>query len=145
MRSFNQQLERPAAMGAWGIGAFENDDAADWLCDLEESSNGALIEAALQLNDAYLDAPGCVVAIAAAEVVAALLGRPMAKLPRKAVAWVGRNQGLDGVALVPLCVAAIRRIRNDSELKDLWEESSEMSNWEATLDDLVSRLTSRAL
>jgi hypothetical protein len=69
-------------MGAWGFGSFDNDDAADWIFELEESSGvTALVSAFKAIKpDRYLEAPECSVALAAAEVVAALRGRPLPTL-----------------------------------------------------------------
>lgn len=68
-----------ALAGAWGVGSFENDDAADWSSACSQSLGiGPVVRA---LNDVfspgYLEAPQAAEAIAAAEVVAAALGRPV--------------------------------------------------------------------
>lgn len=71
-------------MGAWGSGSFDNDDALDWVNDLEGSKGTAVIEFALQavLDESdYLEAPECSAALCAAEVVAALKGAPGQGLP----------------------------------------------------------------
>ncbi len=68
-------------MGAWGTAAFDNDDASDWVYELEKNGMEA-IEAAL--TDAMLATdlgmPDDVDAIAAGEVIAAALGKPAADL-----------------------------------------------------------------
>ena len=82
-------------MGAWDIGPFDNDDAADWLFALEVSSDTATIAAALgvitDIGNEYLEAPDCSNALAAVEIVAALRGHPIANLPDNAKAWVERT------------------------------------------------------
>jgi hypothetical protein len=35
-------------MGAWGIGNFDNDDASDWVYELEEVEDMSLVEATLE-------------------------------------------------------------------------------------------------
>ncbi len=139
-------------MGASNSGPFDNDDAADWLCELEESSGLKAISAALAgvlppsgllgqfRKPGYLEAPECSVAIAAAEVVAALQGSPMAGLPENAAAWVAQNRELAAGGLVSKARAAVERVRTASELRELWEESGGLAAWEASLDDLVRRL-----
>jgi hypothetical protein len=131
-------------MGAWDFGPFDNDDASDWLYELEESSSTSAIAAALNIvtdsGDEYLEAPDCSNALAAAEIVAALRGRPIAKLPDNAKAWVDAHKEIEASFLVPLAQAAIQRIRTNSELKELWDESDEAPKWYATLDDVSSRL-----
>ena len=47
-------------MGAWGVGTFENDDASDWVYQLEEAGDLDLVEVTLQAAadpEAYLEAP----------------------------------------------------------------------------------------
>ncbi len=132
-------------MGAWDFGPFDNDDASDWLYDLEESSDLSLLANAFRaVTDAggdYLEAPDCCNALAAAEIVAALLGNPIAKLPDNARAWVDAHSGLDASSLVPAAQAAIQQIRSKSELKELWEESDDARKWRGTLDDVSDRLS----
>jgi hypothetical protein len=131
-------------MGAWGSGPFENDDAGDWLFELEESPDASVISAALShVIDAdadELEAPEACNALAAAEVVAALNDHPLPDLPDNAREWVDEHEDVDASNLIPKALAAIQRIRKNSELKDLWDESKDSKKWYATLDDLVKRL-----
>jgi hypothetical protein len=131
-------------MGAWDIGPFDNDDASDWLYDLEKSADGSLISSTLQvvadIGDDYLEAPDCANALAAAEIVAALRGRPIDEFPEEAEAWVDAHRGVEVSSLVAIALAVIQRIRTNSELKELWDDSDDAAKWYATLDDLASRL-----
>ena len=80
-------------MGAWGIGTFENDDAGDWVDRLEESEGLTLLTETLAPAadpSGYLEAPTCTEALAAAEVVAALAGRPA---PEPTGGGAGLGQG----------------------------------------------------
>ena len=83
-------------MGAWGTGSFGNDDAADWLYDLYESEGDVLLVQSLSTiatasPSSYLEAPVCCVALAAAEIVAAVEGRPSPDLPGEAGHWLERQ------------------------------------------------------
>ncbi len=131
-------------MGAWDIGPFDNDDAADWLYALEASSDISTIAAALgvitDIGDEYLEAPDCWNALAAVEIIAALRGHPIATLPDNAKAWVEAHREFDVSSLVPTAQAVIQRIRSNSELNELWDESEEAAKWHATLDDVCARL-----
>jgi hypothetical protein len=131
-------------MGAWDFGPFDNDDAGDWLYELEKSSDTSVIAEALHrvtnIGDEYLEAPDCSSAIAAAEVVAALRDHPVGKFPDNAKQWVATHGSLKADTLVPSALAALQRIRTNSELKELWDESDEAPKWYATLDDLTDRL-----
>lgn len=78
-------------MGAWGLESFENDDALDWLADLEQADDEQFLVETLTaaIEEAgYLEIGGASNAIAAAEVVAALAGHPAPSLPEAAAAWV---------------------------------------------------------
>lgn len=126
-------------MGAWGAGTFDNDDALDWLDDLVDGASDA-IRLALEATDAeQLEAPDASSALAAAEVVAAALGHPAAELPGEVSDWLEQNGTKSAAALAPLARQAVERVRQNSELKDLWEEA-DPSEWTAALDDLRKRL-----
>jgi len=89
-------------MGAWGAGNFENDDALDWLAVLQAEglqAAGGAIQDVLTLADDYLEATTCCAALAAAEVIAALRGRPASRLPDELVEWLGRVSGDPGEEL----------------------------------------------
>lgn len=130
-------------MGAWGIGNFDNDDAADWVYELVESDRATLLETALRAVDSdedYLEAPECSIALASAEVVAALLGAASPALPDEVRLWVDEHALEVDHNLLGLARAAVIRIRQDSELKELWEESGQYERWESVLNDLMRRL-----
>ena len=129
-------------MGAWGHGNFENDDAADWLLQLEESEGLDVVASALEAvgGDDYLEAPECTVGLAAAEVVAALIGYPAQALPEEVASWlVGRSIEPDD-PLVNEARDAVARIGGDSELSELWQETDDYDDWKAVLSDLTERL-----
>lgn len=134
-------------MGAWGHGSFDNDDACDWLYELETASDISVLQRALQIvvdsNDDYLEAPACSNAIAAAEVIAALQGQPTEHLPENAILWIEAHRDLDVSSLLLPAQLALQRIRLNSELQELWDESDDPADWYATLDDLSARLHKR--
>ncbi|EEF62971.1 DUF4259 domain-containing protein [Pedosphaera parvula] len=131
-------------MRAWDFGPFDNDTALDWLWGLEEASDTSVIAAAFErvteTGEEYLEAGECCEAIAAAEVVAALKGHPLAKLPERVKDWVDGHQDLEVQELVPTALAVRQRIRTKSELKELWDEGKGAPEWYESLDDLVRRL-----
>lgn len=130
-------------MGTWGVGAFENDTAADWLSELAEADDeraflDETLRGAMIAGDQNLDAPDAVMAFAAAEIVAAMKG------------WPGENTGLSGgfepldsdpsPELVQLALEAIERIRTGpSELLELWSEG-DATEWLEAIEDLRARL-----
>ena len=135
-------------MGTWGTGSFANDDAMDWVADLEESDDLEIIKETLDrivsAEDAYLEKPDGAAAVAAAEIVAALLGAPGTTLTEEAHEWVVTHAGLNVPAdIVQLAIAALQRVRSDpdlSEIMDSWQESEHLADWLAVLDDLDHRL-----
>ena len=65
-------------MGAWGIAAFDNDDASDWVYDLEKrGSPRSMRRWRMRRARPTSMRPTDVNAIAAGEVVAAARGRPV--------------------------------------------------------------------
>ncbi len=66
-------------MGTWSHEPFGNDSANDWAYDLEDQSDLSLVVGAIQAvldnGDDYLDSDLAVEAVAAAEVLAKMLGR----------------------------------------------------------------------
>ena len=131
-------------MGAWGPGVFENDDASDWVWELEDDTDGSvIIEALSAVVDTPVDeqpeAPECSNALAAAEVVAAARGNRATELPSEASVWIQAHSDLVEPGLLALASGAVERIAIDSELKDLWEEAGDEA-WSAVVSDLLSRL-----
>ena len=131
-------------MGAWGIKTFENDDASDWIYDLEETSDLSLFEATFEAaREDYLEAPeGCTI-LAAAEVLLALQGRPRDGFPEEAANWVAKNKALDGLAVRQAAARAVQRVlAEDSELQELWEETDDYQAWKNDVLEIISLLQS---
>ena len=135
-----------ALAGGWDVGPFDNDDALDWVWELSESSDLSVVEEALQSaisTSGYLEAPTGSIAVAAAEVVAALKGKPRAQLPDEVTSWVASHQLEVDDHLVKAARQAIVLVKNSesSELAQLWSDSDELLNqWHKDLADLERRL-----
>ncbi len=130
-------------MGAWAEGSFDNDDAGDWVWELKEAEDTAILEEVFSVitdTDDYLEAPDCSIAIAAAEVVAAMRKRPAAKLPPEVQAYVARIGNEPSPDLVAAALAALKRLRIKSELQELWDEGDKGDKWHKTVEELESRL-----
>lgn len=125
-------------MGTWGPGPFENDSALDWAGSLTEGNDLEPLSIAIQgLLDGEADVED--EAIAAAEVLAALAGRPCASLPDTLRSW-SQSQPAPPAELLALVADAVRHMRTHSELAGLWAESDDLAAWHAAIDDLVRRL-----
>lgn len=130
--------------GAWGVGAFDNDDALDWVMELEQSLDAKLLIATFDRIDAkarYIEAPECAQALAAAEVVAAAMGHASPSLPPEASKWIARVRPKITRELRETARAAVETCRNgkNSELRDLWLEGKG-EDWLKGSADLVERL-----
>ena len=130
-------------MGAWGHHFDENDGAADWLAEFEDEPNWDIVGAAFRnvTSDpkAYVEVDEGSAALAAAEIVAASRGRGSQRLPEVLSQWATANAG-GGAALIEPARSAIAAVRDGGELRELWDESEEASDWLSTVDDLISRL-----
>lgn len=130
-------------MGAWGHGPFENDDAGDWIGELEDANDfwafvRSTLDSIASAGDEYLEAPDCSMTVAAAEVVAASLGRPV---DEEVQAWVS-GQSAAPTEIVDLARRAVGAIKSKSELRELWEEGDGFEEWLASMKDLEARLAS---
>jgi hypothetical protein len=119
-------------VGTWGTGPFDNDDAADFAADLEDSQAGDPVRVVTRvLTDTmaardYLEADLGAEAVAAAALLAAQCpgGDPIGP--------EGPHGELPTFpdTLRPLAVRALDRVlADDSELTELWAESDESDGW----------------
>jgi len=134
-------------MGAWGAGVFENDDAGDWVWELEDDNDMSVLHEALAAAvdtplDEAVEVADASNALAAAEIVAAARGQHGVELPSEAREWIGRNAGLVDARTVALATAAVERVSINSELKELWEEA-ESDEWSLVVSGLLDRLRAR--
>ncbi len=128
-------------MGAWGYKSFDNDDACDWLDDLQDSDDLALLADTFTAADTdYLEAPDGSCILAAAEILLALLGRGRA-LPEEAQEWVDSHAELNAALLKPAALTALEMLLGEnSELDELWSESDEHALWRADVQEMMDRL-----
>ena len=105
-------------MGTWGYKPTENDIAQDLLGDFTDSKNISVLETSLdtvcnlKASD-FLDAPTAEQAVAAAHII-------------------NTSEGIsseDKVRLAEKINVALKRVVENSELKDLWTESPGYKDW----------------
>lgn len=137
-------------MGTWSHDAFGNDSACDWAYGLEDQDDLSLVNEAiagvLQSTDDYLDASLATDALAAIEVLARLRGHFGFTNAYTEVAdkWVLRTRLNPSDELVGNALAALERIiGDDSELKELWQESDDEQTWIASVQELRARLLAK--
>ncbi len=133
-------------MGTWGIGSFENDDAGDFMIDLLDSGDLSLVREVLDnvlTSTEYVEAPDATLAIVAAEIVAAARGRPtVAAQQEEGLAdWLARiRPTIDDDLLRQARDALARVLGENSELRELWEETDDMQAWRAAVTELATQL-----
>jgi hypothetical protein len=127
-------------MGAWGIGPFHNDDAADFAGDLDEldgpgraaAIHDALSEAVEETE--YLDASVGAIAVAAAAIVATQQPGGEAVDPE-----YGPKEPVPALpeTMPTLAVQALDRVlAGESALRELWDSSDERQSWLDEIEDL---------
>ena len=133
-------------MGAWGIGTFENDEAVEWLDELQASTDSAVLQIALgetEYGEEYLEAPQGIHILCAGEIIAALQGQPTPDLPDEARDWVQEHKSLDVSPLIPIAIRKIDQVLdNGSELRELWQENeADYPAWSESVSSLQARLS----
>ncbi|MFY0255887.1 DUF4259 domain-containing protein [Chitinophaga sp. 30R24] len=130
-------------MGAWGTRNFENDGSQDWIFDLIDNKDGGLVADTLSRiinNIETLEIPDCEEALAAAEVVAALVSRPSEDFPEDPMDKLDVLNLIGTKALRQLAVTAINKIVAASEMKNHWEQEGQLDAWIAVEQGLIKRL-----
>lgn len=130
-------------MGAWSHTSFGNDDASDFIHEVEEDGQSAVLNAFEVIEhlkpDDYLEASDASVALAAAELVAAGSGKPPADFPPQAAALLPKLAA--DAALREAATGVVRRLLDYSELKELWQQTKDFGAWTSGVADLLERLT----
>lgn len=129
-------------MGAWSHTSFGNDDAGDFIYDAEKKGVRAVEEAIRKIEkmraDDYIESSDASVVIAAGELLATANGKPPIDFPEEA-RNVSARMKRDG-KLQARASAAIARVLAASELREVWEESSDFGAWRADVEALIERL-----
>ena len=132
-------------MGDWDVGAFGNDTAKEWLIELMSGESTspilrAIVNVAKLPATDYLQAPECEIAIAASELVVAARGNPSSQLPTDTASWIANRKFVAGKEVVAMALKVLRRIEENSELKELWSDTDSAGEWRRSIGDLKKRL-----
>lgn len=133
-------------MGVWGINTFDNDTAGDWSYGLEECDDLSYVRQTLEnsiSSGEVLDADIASEALAACEVIARLSGNwgERNAYTETVDDWVKGHPQEAPVGLIALATRVIDSVlREDSELRQLWEQSDEFEEWRECVADLNRRL-----
>ncbi len=132
-------------MNAWGTNSFENESAQDWVTDFVESKDLSAVLLALQsvlelkVSD-QLDPEDCAVAVAAAEVVAAVGGRPAETLGRPLRKLIESMPTGISKSVRELTIKAVTRVAEESPLAAHWQSGGMYEVWREDVDGLLRRL-----
>lgn len=137
-------------MGTWGIRPFENDEALDFLEEVEDSQDrmGVLARPLehVAFSGDYLEVPDLAEAVAAATVIGAVLKPGVAQGEPYLPGWLAEvdSSGLDN-SLVETARKALRRAMQpaDNELHELWTEAGAAQEWQADLSRVLAWLGDR--
>jgi hypothetical protein len=126
-------------MGAWAAGNFSNDVALTFVEGLKDTTEIGSTVVEINRCTEELDVDQSCVALAACDLLAAIMGRPAADLPD------GLDLEVEVVrdAILDVARSLVERVRETSELAEAWKED-DASEWYVVLDDLLQRLTPSA-
>lgn len=124
-------------MGAWGAGGFENDTALDFAARV--GSVDDLVAAFAAEPGETIDADSACTIVAAAECVAAMLGRPADDIPED---LAGRLKGFGkpDAALLETARNHVSMAISNSELCELWAEANDPAEFNLAMTGLIDRL-----
>jgi hypothetical protein len=138
----------PASAGSWAADTLSNDDAAGFLDQIVtngsveaiRSALDATLSSALPVNDERASR-----ALAAAEMVAAMVGNPSRYLPARCKEWAALHSKDSNRDLVLSAVRAVDRVAKDSETQELMQEggAKNLQGWQESVTNLQARLVSR--
>ncbi|WP_415888175.1 DUF4259 domain-containing protein [Neptuniibacter sp. SY11_33] len=136
-------LPPQAFSGAWDYGSFDNDSAADWVYELDQSKTTRYLLTVFNAvpSSGYIDVDVCSVAIAAAEVTASLKDGKTQNLPKSVANWVQVNKPDYKVALAARATEILGYCKDTkrSELAQLWDEGDSVK-WFSNISVLGARL-----
>src|SRR5688572_22248111 len=102
-------------MGKRGVGSFDNEQAMDFVSELEDTKDLSLLEAALDLEDEDEDLDVSIGEdiVVAGEIVAAMMGKPGRNLPTEVSAWVAAHRDDDVSTLRPKAIHLLQAVLSE--------------------------------
>jgi hypothetical protein len=122
---------------------FDNNFVADWIYNIRQASDLSVLSKAFEnVLEGYgkVMERECALGIAAAEIVAAMAGRPAMDVPYAVDDYIERVKTVPDPALIQTAIKAVERIRTGSELQQIWDEREDGGAWREALLDLADRL-----
>jgi hypothetical protein len=129
-------------MGAWSSGPFDNDDAADFLMELENAPSWDTVRAifdAVLAHDDYVELPDGARAYAAAALVTVATGK--SDISAQDIYMTLDAMGPPPEGIVAVAKRALRQItRGDSEIRELYLDSGSYTEWLETVASVDAAL-----
>jgi len=127
----------------WGTRTFENEVAQSFALAIIAGGEMDSVMRALEIDaDDYLDADVAQRAFVAAEIMAALMGKPCGDMPPQLRRWVVRQPRPTALTLKKarraIKLVAAKKYADNSELRQLFE--GRLGLWGASVRDLFGRL-----
>ncbi|MCE7006107.1 DUF4259 domain-containing protein [Kibdelosporangium philippinense] len=134
-------------MGAWGTGAFDNDDAADFAGDLNDAAPADRPDLIREALEAAADADDIEITEANSAIAAAAIVASQQPGGPEVDSAYGPDFLIDGGTVdlpddfVELAVRAIGRVLSDeSEWRELWDEAESLEEAIAALEPIRAAL-----
>lgn len=133
-------------MGDWGNTIFEHDQVLDWVDEFERQQDFRFVEETFNavLSATYLEIDDCCDGLGAAEVIAAMNGKPTENLPAAMQKWLTIHPQKPSPDLITTARGVTLLVRNDakSEARALYEDAgeAEFNRWLTMVDDLLAHL-----
>jgi hypothetical protein len=129
-------------MSTWGYYNFDNDLAADLAAKFRDThSLGLLTEALADIPSAEtIENEAAQEALAAAEIVAALLGKPAQELPADLLPLTVQLSPSESTTFQELARAAVQAVAKHSALQAHWGKSENKKDWQQLQQNLLQRL-----
>ena len=133
-------------MGAWGSGIYDNDEALDFLSEIEGDLTLETLEYVLdkllEKGTGYLELSDAAASLVTADIVARILGHK-GKVPEVAELkeQIAHIKAAPGKQLIDKGHRAVSRVLTEpSEMLELWQEADEFEGWKSSVEDLLRRL-----
>ena len=133
-------------MSAWGISNFENDTALDWVNEIIQEQEIAVLKESINsflegfsVEDTSLI--DCSKFLTIAETVAAIIGSPNEDFPEELKDWVESKYIKVERSTIDDAKKGVKLIMTDSEAKEMYLDSGYFKSWEKTQRDLIKRLS----
>ena len=135
-------------MGAWDVGPLDNDGATDFLAEWQSTEDfdhlDELLTEVLDLEDSYVEIELGQSVVAGGYILAALVNESQEELFEEDEDSEDWAMGLPepDVALLTKLVKCLRRIlKEESEIRENWEETDDYEAWKASVTEIIADLT----